>query len=50
MAFRGATLVDVLPFWGQLILLNAVVLAAWKGQRLLRAEVPGGSGRISVPR
>ena len=50
MAFRGATLVDVLPFWGQLILLNAVVLAAWKAQRLLRAEVPGGSGRISVPR
>ena len=50
MAFRGATLVDVLPFWGQLILLNAVVLAAWKAQRLLRAGVPGGSGRISVPR
>ena len=50
MAFRGATLADVLPFWGQLILLNAMVLAAWKAQRLVRAGVLGGSGRISVPR
>ena len=35
---------------GHVILLNAVVLAAWKAQRLFRAGVPGGSGRISVPR
>lgn len=50
MAFRGATLADVLPFWGQLLLLNAVVLAARQVQHLLRAGVPGGPGRISVPR
>ena len=50
MAFRGATLADVLHFWGQLLLLNAVVLAARQVQHLLRAGVPGGPGRISVPR
>lgn len=50
MAFRGATLADVLPFWGQLLLLNAVVLAARQVQHLLRAGVPGGPRRISVPR